>query len=75
MPDQNWEPALEALKISCRKMSTRAGWEDVCAKAGRTTPSEAKAFYLDNVTPYQSLAQNTDDQGNVSLSDTGKMTG
>ena len=75
MPDQNWEPALEALKISCRKMSAQAGWEDVCAKASRTTAFEAKEFFLENFTPYQSLSQNTDAQGNVSLSDTGKMTG
>ena len=50
MPDQNWEPALEALKISCRKMSAQAGWEDVCAKASRTTAFEAKEFFLENNT-------------------------
>ena len=75
MPEENWQPALTAFKQSCQKMAKRVGWEEVCAKAQYIPLSQARNFFAAYFTPYQAIAQSTDQAGVVSLSDSGKMTG
>lgn len=75
MPEENWQPALAAFKESCKKMMTKPGWEDVCAKAQNLPLDQARTFFAAYFTPYQAIAQSADQKGQVSETDTGKMTG
>lgn len=75
MPEENWQPALAAFKESCKKMMTKPGWEDVCAKAQNLPLNQARTFFAAYFTPYQAIAQSADQKGKVSETDTGKMTG
>lgn len=75
MPEENWQPALAAFKESCKKMITKPGWEDVCAKAQNLPLDQARTFFAAYFTPYQAIAQSADPKGQVSETDTGKMTG
>ena len=74
MPEENWQPALVAFKESCKKMMTKPGWEDVCAKAQNIPLAQARTFFAAYFTPYQAIAETVDQNGAVTLSDSGKMT-
>lgn len=72
----DWKPALSAFKKSCVKMSARAGWSDVCAKAGAVSDESAEAFFKSYFTPYKAVAvSRAQDQSSVTMTDVGKMTG
>ncbi len=75
MPEENWQPALAAFKLSCKKMGAKPGWEDVCSKAQFLPSSQAKAFFAAYFTPYQALSESIAENGAVNVSDSGKMTG
>ena len=72
MPDQNWQPALTAFKESCKKMSAKAGWQEVCSIAQTLPSSQAKSFFAAYFTPYQAVSESMTNDGELLSSDTGK---
>lgn len=75
MPDENWQPALSAFKESCKKMTAKTGWQEVCSISQTLPSSQAKSFFAAYFTPYQAVSESMDSDGDLISSDTGKMTG
>ena len=50
---EDWQAGLRAFRVSCRNISKKAVWKEVCAKAESTPDSEAEYFFRSQFTPWK----------------------
>ncbi|MCF7530573.1 murein transglycosylase A [Neisseria lisongii] len=52
---QQFTQSLQSFKLGCDKLKNRQGWQDVCAQAAQTPPTQvqAQAFFERYFTPWQ----------------------
>ncbi|MCD8340258.1 MAG: murein transglycosylase A [Burkholderiales bacterium] len=74
---QGWADGLKSFQVSCRTLSKRPMWQEVCAAADQTSPENAEVFFRTRFNPWKisKITIGTQTGTVYDVSDTGLMTG